>query len=113
MSISREGGGKHMVRRIARSIPPLRRAYRAVRELSHRDPLMMALHAKIFERLRLKLPEVEAKILVPNIESIKIPAFHPLVAGEDAPLTDLLFFLSVAKARNAQRILEVGTFRGR
>jgi len=73
----------------------------------------MAMHAKIFERRRLKLPEIEAEALLSSIESIKIPAFHPLVAGEDAPLSDLLFLLSAAKARNARRILEVGTFRAR
>lgn len=102
-----------MLRRIARTVPPLRIAYHALRDFSRRDPLMMSLHAKIFERGRLKLLQIDAEALLPNIESVKVPAFHSLVAGEDAPLTDLLFLLTVAKARNAQRILEVGTFRAR
>jgi predicted O-methyltransferase YrrM len=113
MSISREGTGDHMVRRIARAIPPLRTAYRSLRDFSRRDPLIMALHAKIFEWRRLKLPEIEAETFCPNIESVKIPAFHPFLAGEDAPLTDLFFLLSAGKARGARRILEVGTFRAR
>jgi len=113
MCISREGTGNHMVRRIARAIPPLRTAYRSLRDFSRRDPLMMALHAKIFERRRLKLPEIEAETFCPSIESVKIPAFHPFLAGEDTPLTDLFFLLGAAKARSARRILEVGTFRAR
>lgn len=73
----------------------------------------MELHRKIFESRRLKLPEVEAEALVPSIESVKMPALHPLLAGEDTPLPDLLFLLSVAKNRRPLRILEVGTYRAR
>ena len=73
----------------------------------------MALHKKVFERRRLTLPEIEPEALVPSVESIEVPAFHPLLAGEDTPLMDLLFLLAAAKARRARRILEVGTYRGR
>jgi predicted O-methyltransferase YrrM len=101
------------IRRIVRAIPPLRTAGRAIRDFSRRDQLTMALYEKIFERRRLTLPQAEPEVLVPSVESVEVPTFHPLLAGEDTPLIDLLFLLAVAKARRVRRILEVGTYRGR
>jgi predicted O-methyltransferase YrrM len=102
-----------MLRRIVRSIPPVRSAYRQLRDFVRRDELAMALHRKIFERRRLRLPEIRPEILNPESISVELPIFHPLFAGEDTPLIDLVFVLSVAKARKARRILEVGTYRAR
>jgi predicted O-methyltransferase YrrM len=102
-----------MLRRIFRSIPPIRNAFRRLRDFARRDELAMAIHQKIFERGRLTLPELEPEVFHPKNLSIELPMFHPLSAGEDTPLNDLTFLLSVAKARQPQRILEIGTYRAR
>jgi predicted O-methyltransferase YrrM len=102
-----------MLRRTLRSIPPIRNTYRALRDLARHDELVMALHRKIFERGRLKLPEIRPEMLNPENVSVELPMYHPLSAGEDTPLNDLVFVLSVAKVRKSRRILEVGTYRAR
>lgn len=102
-----------MLRRIAQAIPSLRKARRTLVEFSQRDELVTALYRNLFERYRLRLPQIAPEALAPEIDFVKLPAIHPLFAGEDAPLLDLFFLLSVAKARAAARILEVGTYRAR
>jgi predicted O-methyltransferase YrrM len=102
-----------MLRRIARTIPPLRKTYGALREFSRRNPLSLALYQTLFEYGRLTLPRIDPEVLGAETAFVKLPAHQPLFAGEDTPLNDLLFLLSVAKGRDARRILEVGTYRGR
>jgi hypothetical protein len=93
--------------------PPLINAYRKMRDGCKTDPLVTAFYRKTFDRGRLKLPAIEAEKLAPESGSIQLPVFYPLLAGEDAPLGDMLFLLNLAKGRKARRILEVGTFRAR
>src|SRR5712691_7111297 len=102
-----------MLRKIVRAIPPARNAGRAIREFFRHDEFAMALYRKVFERGRLTLPKIPPEALVADHTSVELPAFHPLFAGEDAPLIDLLFLLALAKSRTPSRILEVGTFRAR
>jgi predicted O-methyltransferase YrrM len=99
--------------RAACAVPPVIKAWRRAKQWSRSDPLPMAVYQKVFERGRLKLPVVEPESLGPAAETIQFPANHPLFAGEDAPLHDLLFLLNLAKGRQARRILEVGTYRAR
>ena len=99
--------------RAACACPPLINLYRKLRDGCKTDSLVTALYRKTFDRGRLKLPEMEAEKLSPESGSIQLPVFYPLLAGEDAPLLDLLFLLNLAKGRQAKRILEVGTFRAR
>lgn len=99
--------------RAARACPPLINLYRKLRDGSRSDPLATALYRKTIDRGRLRLPLMEAEKLAPESGSIQLPVLYPLLAGEDAPLNDLLFLLNLAKGRQARRILEVGTFRAR
>ena len=101
------------IHEIALGVPPVINAYRRVRDFSRRDPIVTATYRKLFERGRLSLPTIAAESVAPQVESVVFPAFHPLFAGEDAPLADLLFLLATAKGRRARRILEVGTYRAR
>jgi len=99
--------------RAACACPPLINAYRKLRDGCKTDPLATALYRKILDRGRLKLPEIEAEKLAPEAGAIQFPVFYPLLAGEDAPLPDMLFLLNLARGRRVRRILEVGTFRAR
>jgi predicted O-methyltransferase YrrM len=99
--------------RAASSVPPLLNRYRKLRDTSKSDPLTTALYRKIFDRGRLNLPLIEPEKLGPECGAIQLPVFYPLLAGEDAPLLDMLFLLNLAKGRQAKRILEIGTFRAR
>ena len=99
--------------RAACAVPPLINAYRKVRDSSRTSPVATALYRKIIDRGRLKLPVIDAEELAPESGSIVYPVFYPLLAGEDAPLPDMLFLLNLAKGRKAKRILEVGTYRAR
>lgn len=99
--------------RAATAVPPVINSYRKIRDLSKTDPLATALYRKIFDRGRLQLPTIAAEQLGPAGGAIQFPVFYPLLAGEDAPLIDMLFLLNLAKGRQAKRILEVGTFRAR
>lgn len=101
------------LRHLAEAAPPLRRVYRTLRDSSQHDPLTRALYTKLFERGRLKLPIIEPEALFAEQAAVELPAFHPLFAGEDTPLNDLLFLLALAKGRGAKRILEIGTYRAR
>jgi len=94
-------------------VPPIINAYRRMRDFAKRDPVVTAAYRKLFERRRLTLPTVAAETIAPEVGSVVLPTFHPLFAGEDAPLADMLFLLTVAKGRRARRILEVGTYRAR
>ena len=91
----------------------LRPRLRTYREKWQSDPLRVAIYQKIFERGKLILPQIEPELLCGSAGSVIFPALHPLYAGEDTPLTDLLFLLNFAKAKRAKRILEVGTYRAR
>lgn len=102
-----------LARKLARRISPLVRVRRALWELSRKDALIMALYQKVFERGRLTLPSIAAEKLIANDISVELPVLHPLSAGEDTPLFDLLFLLALARSRKARRILEVGTYRAR
>jgi predicted O-methyltransferase YrrM len=99
--------------RTACAIPPLIKAYRKVRDGCKTGPVTTALYRKIFDRGRLTLPVMEPEQLAPEAGSVQYPVFYPLLAGEDAPLLDMLFLLNLAKSRRAKRILEVGTYRAR
>lgn len=94
-------------------LPGVRPRARALKEKWQSDPLGIALYQKIFERGKLTLPSITPEDLSGPAGSVIFPACHPLYAGEDAPLADLLFLLHFAKARNARRILEIGTYRAR
>lgn len=94
-------------------LPGVRPKARALKEKWQSDPLTVALYQKIFERGKLILPQIAAEELSDSAGSVVFPACHPLYAGEDTPLADLLFLLHFAKARNAMRILEIGTYRAR
>ena len=99
--------------RATSAVPPLINCYRKVRDVSKSDPLATALYRKLFDRGRLRLPLIEAETLAPESGEIKFPVSYPLLAGEDAPLLDMLFLLNLAKGRRVKRILEVGTYRAR
>jgi hypothetical protein len=99
--------------RAASAVPPLLNGYRKVRDVSRTDPLATAIYRKVFDRGRLTLPVIEAETLSPESGDIRFPVAYPLLAGEDAPLLDMLFLLNLAKGRQVKRILEVGTYRGR
>jgi predicted O-methyltransferase YrrM len=101
------------IRKAASSVPPLRWAYRKVRDGLKKDPLVTAVYRKMSNGSRLTLPEIAAEKLCPASVSIELPILYPLFAGEDAPLADLIFLLNLAKGRQAKRILEVGTYRAR
>ena len=101
------------IRKAASSVPPLRWAYRKVRDGLRKDPLVTAVYRKVSNGSRLTLPEIPAEKLCPASVSIELPILYPLFAGEDAPLADLIFLLNLAKGRKAKRILEVGTYRAR
>ena len=99
--------------RAACAVPPLIRAYRKVRDGAKGSPFATAFYRKTFDRGRLKLPVIDAEELAPASGSVQFPVFYPLLAGEDAPLIDMLFLLNLAKGRRVKRILEVGTYRAR
>jgi len=99
--------------RAASAVPPLLNSYRKIRDVSVTDPLATALYRKLFDRGRLRLPVIEAETLSPESGDIRFPVAYPLLAGEDAPLLDMLFLLNLAKGRQVKRILEVGTYRAR
>ena len=94
-------------------VPGVRLWARTLKEKWQSDPLGIALYQKIFERGKLTFPQIAAEDLSGSAGSVVFPACHPLYAGEDAPLADLLFLLHFAKACKAQRILEIGTYRAR
>jgi hypothetical protein len=108
-----ENPALRQLHRAACACPPLIKAYRKVRDGCKTGPLATALYRKIFDRGRLKLPVIEAEKLAPEAGTIQLPVLYPLLAGEDAPLPDMLFLLNLAKGRQSRRILEVGTFRAR
>ncbi len=97
----------------ATKIPSVIKNYRALKELSKRDPLVTAVYRKLFERHRLTLPATAPEPLCPESGTVALAVLYPLFAGEDAPLNDLLFLLNLAKGRQCKRILEVGTYRAR
>lgn len=99
--------------RAACALPPLINAYRKARDGAKTGPMATALYRKVFDRGRLKLPVIDAETLAPESGAVQFPVFYPLLAGEDAPLGDMLFLLNLAKGRRAERILEVGTYRAR
>jgi predicted O-methyltransferase YrrM len=101
------------LQRAACAVPPLINSYRKVRDASKTDPLATALYRRLFDQGRLRLPVVEAETLSPESGAIQFPACYPLLAGEDAPLLDMLFLLNLARGRQVKRILEVGTYRAR
>lgn len=101
------------LRRIATAMPPAINTYRKLRDAGKTSPLTTAIYRKTFDRGRLTLPLIEAEKLGPESGAIQFPVHYPLLAGEDAPLIDMLFLLNLAKGRRAKRILEVGTFRAR
>jgi len=101
------------IHRAAGAVPPLLNCYRKVRDVSKSDPLATALYRKLFDRGRLRLPEIEAETLAPESGDIRFPVSYPLLAGEDAPLLDMLFLMNLAKGRGVKRILEIGTYRAR
>ncbi len=103
----------HQLHRAALAFPPLINGYRRLREFSKADPLTTALYRKLFDRGRLHLPWIELENLSPETGGIQLPAYYPLLAGEDTPLMDMLFLLNLAKGRQCRRILEVGTYRAR
>ena len=111
--MSSESPLRSTLRRVAGSAPPLLKAYRWARDGCKKDPIIAALYRKIFDRGRLKLPVAAAEDFGPSAGSIELPVNYPLLAGEDAPLADLVFLLNLAKGRQAKRILEVGTYRAR
>jgi hypothetical protein len=94
-------------------LPGVRPWARALKEKWQKDPLGIAIYQKLFERGKLSLPQIDAEDLSGSAGVVIFPACHPLYAGEDTPLADLLFLLHFAKAWNAQRILEIGTYRAR
>jgi predicted O-methyltransferase YrrM len=99
--------------RAALAFPPLIHSFRRLRDYCQHDPLITAIYRKVFDRSRLHLPVIELETLSPENGSIQLPAFYPLLAGEDTPLMDMLFLLNLAKGRQVRRILEVGTYRAR
>jgi predicted O-methyltransferase YrrM len=99
--------------RAVSAVPPLINSYRKIRDYSRTDPLPVAIYRKVFDRGRLRLPLIEAETLAPESGDIRFPVSYPLLAGEDAPLMDMLFLLNLAKGRQVKRILEVGTYRAR
>ena len=101
------------LQRVAAACPPLINGYRKLRDGSKTDPLTTALYRKVFDRGRLRLPVIELETLSPEAGGLQLPAFYPLLAGEDTPLLDMLFLLNLAKGRKVKRILEVGTYRAR
>jgi predicted O-methyltransferase YrrM len=105
--------GLRQLHQLVSKCPPLLNAYRRAKEWKKNDPLPVAIHRKLFERNRLRLPERPPEQFSPAAGSIELPSFYPLFAGEDAPLNDLLFLLNLACGRNVKRILEVGTYRAR
>jgi predicted O-methyltransferase YrrM len=111
--MSSESAMRSTLRRVAGSAPPLLNAYRWARDRSRKDPVITALYRKFFDRGRLKLPVAAAEDFGPSAGSIELPVSYPLLAGEDAPLADLVFLLNLARGRQAKRILEVGTYRAR
>ena len=108
-----ENPALRQLHRVACAVPPLINAWRKLRDGSRTGPVATALYRKIFDRGRLKLPVINAEELAPESGAIVYPVFYPLLAGEDAPLPDMLFLLNLAKGRKAKRILEVGTYRAR
>jgi predicted O-methyltransferase YrrM len=101
------------LRKLGRSIPFARRLGGKLRRVSRSDHLFMALYQKLFERGRLKLPGIAPEKLIVDGITVELPALHPLFAGEDAPMVDLVCLIGIAKSREAARILEVGTYRAR
>ena len=99
--------------RAACAVPPLIHVYRKARDGGKTSPFATAFYRKTFDRGRLKLPVIDAEDLAPASGSVQFPVCYPLLAGEDAPLIDLLFLLNLAKGRRVERILEVGTYRAR
>jgi predicted O-methyltransferase YrrM len=62
----------------------------------------------------LKLPEIAIHDLgLDAVESIVVPGVKQGEYDEDANLQDLIFLLQLSKARQANRILEVGTYRAK
>jgi predicted O-methyltransferase YrrM len=105
--------GLRQFHQLVSQCPPLLDAYRRVKDWKRNDPLPVALHRKLFEKRRLRLPERPPEQFSPAAGSIELPSFYPLFAGEDAPLNDMLFLLNLARGRKVKRILEVGTYRAR
>ncbi len=101
------------LRRAAAAVPPLLNGYRTVRDWSRTDPVVTAVYRKYFDRGRLTLPEIAPEACSPCAGTIELSLFYPFFAGEDTPLTDLMFLLNLARGRNARRILEIGTYRAR
>lgn len=99
--------------RVLGTVPPIQRAWRALKGWTRTDPLPTAIYRKTFDRGRLTLPLISPEEIGPSSRTIELPTIYPLLAGEDAPLADLLFLLNAAKGRKARRILEVGTYRAR
>lgn len=104
---------RRSLRAAADCCPPMLDAFRRLRAWRLRDPLCQTAYQHLFERGRLTLPEIAAESLSPSAQSVILPSGYPLFAGEDAPLSDLLFLLNLAKGRQVRRILEVGTYRAR
>lgn len=102
-----------ILKQLVHACPPALRLARKIKEAKRHDPLVQSLHQKLFERGRLTLPKISPDEFVADGGAVNIPLLHPLFAGEDAPLIDLLFLLGFARTRAPRRILEVGTYRAR
>jgi len=101
------------LKQIYLATPIIPQLWRAIKSKMQRDPLLILLYQKIFERGKLNLSWMPPEELSPAAESVIFPVHYPLHGREDAPLADMLFLLNVAKGRRAKRILEVGTYRAR
>ena len=103
---------KHL-KKIYLSTPIIPSIWRGLKKIVQNDPLATTLYTRVFENGKLSLDWVCPETLCPPTDSILFPLQYPLHGGEDAPLTDMLFLLNLAKGRKARRILEVGTYRAR
>lgn len=103
----------HQLHSLVAKYPPLLDSYRRFKDWTRRDPLATAMYKKTFDRKRLHLPVSQPEQFSPSSEKIVVPSNYPLFAGEDAPLSDMLFLLNLAGGRKPRRILEVGTYRAR
>jgi hypothetical protein len=103
---------KHL-KKIYLSTPIIPSIWQGFKKIVQNDPLAATLYTRVFENGKLSLDWVCPETLCPPTDSILFPLQYPLHAGEDAPLTDMLFLLNLAKGRKARRILEVGTYRAR
>lgn len=103
-----------LLRALAPKLRPLHRLFWHIQPAMVKSPLVSAVWSGVFERKRLRLPQVSpTSDLGLGSDSVIVPGVKDVSREEDAYLEDLVFLLQFAKSLGAKRVIEIGTYRAK